>query len=166
MFWVSVVYDLCMKKYLDSRMVKLILWQWSIFVSWNILITCCSTLHWSIVIATGPLLLSHNTWCDRSSDRSCTRGKIHTKLHLISPGCHLTKASWALFSVQSIPSYEPIYLLKALVKWYPVCSRPSIALQVQNRGLKHYIRGVKMIDIQWNLDVFVVYAIPKKHRCM
>ena len=50
---------------------------------------------------------------NRSSDRSCTRGKILSKIHLISPGC----------------------------------PRPSIALQMQNRGLKHHIsiiNGVKL----------------------
>ena len=43
------------------------------------------------------------TVVNRSSDRSCTRGMLHNKIHLTSPSCPL----------------------------------PSIALQVQNRGLKH-----------------------------
>ena len=34
-------------------------------------------------------------------------------------GCHFTKVLRAPFSVQSIPAEEPIYRLKALVKWYP-----------------------------------------------
>ena len=36
-----------------------------------------------------------------------------------STGYHFTKALRALFSVQSIPVLEPIYLIKALVKRHP-----------------------------------------------
>ena len=60
-------------------------------------------------------------WSTGLSDRSCTRGMIHAKIHLISRGC----------------------------------PRSSIALQVQNRGLKHhsfiysFIQGSSCDSARW-----------------
>ena len=44
---------------------------------------------------------------------------LKTAQHNKKSECHFTKVLGAPVSVQSIPIQEPIYLLNALVKWYP-----------------------------------------------
>ena len=45
--------------------------------------------------------------------------QYHYMQYPVISRCHFTKVLRAPFSVQNIPVWEPMYLLKALVKWHP-----------------------------------------------
>ena len=100
-----------------------VLWTWRNIWIWNVYLHK-SALTLSIL---GVCYYLHNVSIP-GSDRSCTRGMVHNKIHLINP----------------------------------CCPGPSIALQVQNRGLKQhhsFILYPWLIPANW--ISYITYSFPE-----